>query len=115
MFFDDILIAGSSFEEHDERLERVLHIFKNHRLKLEISKCELLKEKIVFLGYKLSAEGIKVSESKIDAIKKIQRPTKVKDLQVFLGSVNYHAKVVRGFSKTLIPLYKLLKKGVEWN
>lgn len=114
VFFDDILITGSSQSEHDERLKNFLCKLKESGLKLEKSKCELSKDRIVFLGYELSSEGIKVSDNKVEAIKEIPRPMKVKELQVFLGSVNYHAKFIRGFSEILSPLYKLLKKGVKW-
>lgn len=59
-------------------------------------------------------EGIKVSESKIEAIKMMPRPTKVRELQTFLGVVNFYSKFVMGLTEILSPLYQLLKKNVKW-
>ena len=56
-FLDDIVILGRSFEDHMKNMEQVLSQFRDFKLKLKPSKCELLKRDIIFLGHKVSREG----------------------------------------------------------
>ena len=42
-FLDDIVILGRSFEDHMKNMEQVLSRFRDFKLKLKPSKCELLK------------------------------------------------------------------------
>ncbi|XP_058810503.1 uncharacterized protein K02A2.6-like [Phymastichus coffea] len=86
-FFDDILITGKDVHEHHTRLKEVLLHFNN-------------------VGYTIDAEGIHVSEKKIVAIKKVEIPKNVKELQVFLG---YCDKIFVGNELRIVmkPLRKL--------
>ena len=51
---------------------------------------------------------------KIQAITKIAAPTSTKELKAFLGAINYYGKYIQDFSTISNPLFKLLRKGVEW-
>ena len=39
----------------------------------------------------------------------------MKQVQKFLGILNYNREFIKGFAKIATPLYNLLKKGVEFN
>ena len=43
IFLDDIVILGRSFEDHTKNMEQVLSRFRDFKLKLKPSQCELLK------------------------------------------------------------------------
>ena len=49
------------------------------------TKCEFAFTSIEYLGYQISTDGIKISQKKIEAIKKIQPPKNVKSLQRVFG------------------------------
>ena len=68
VFIDDILIYSSSREEHEQHLRSVLHTLKNNQLYAKFSKCEFWLDSVAFLGYVVSAEGIKVDPKKIEAV-----------------------------------------------
>ena len=59
IFLDDILIFSQNFEDHLERLERVLSKLKEHGLKLKPSKCEFFKTSVTYLGHVVSQSGVK--------------------------------------------------------
>lgn len=84
-------------------------------LRLKKSKCVFLVQEVSYLGYIISKDGVKADPAKIEAIKNIPRPQNVTELRSFLGLVNFFAKFVNKFSQRLVPLYNLLRKGVEWS
>ncbi|XP_014214167.1 uncharacterized protein K02A2.6-like [Copidosoma floridanum] len=113
-YFDDVLISEKSREEHDERLFEVLKRFEQKGLTVKPSKCKIAQKCIQFLGYELDEHGLHVAQSKIDAIINMKTPTNIKELQSFLGACNYYSRFIKNYAQIMSPLYKLLKKDVEW-
>ena len=64
----------------------------------------------------MSAEGIKVDPTKIEAVVNWKPPRNVTEVRSFLGLAGYYRRFVRGFSVLASPLTKLLRKGIkfEW-
>ena len=69
VYFDDILVYSKSLDEHVEHLRCVLNVFRNEKLYSNFKKCTFCLEKVVFLGYVVSAKGIEVDEEKVKSIK----------------------------------------------
>ncbi|XP_058794051.1 uncharacterized protein K02A2.6-like [Phymastichus coffea] len=113
-FFDDILITGKDVHEHDTRLREVLLRFNEVGLTVRKEKCDFAKSEIDFLGYTIDAEGIHVSEKKIVAIKKVEILKNVKELQVFLGMMNYHSKFIENYAFIVSLLDRLLRQDFRW-
>ena len=67
-FIDDILIYSKTKEEHDEHLQIILQVLREHKLYAKFSKCEFYKDKIQYLRNVISKEGISVESDKIKAI-----------------------------------------------
>ena len=65
---DDILIGGIDEAVHDRNLKKCLDILADHNLTLKESKCEFSKREIEFYGFKISADGINPTQSKIEAV-----------------------------------------------
>jgi transposase InsO family protein len=117
VYLDDIIVYGSSLQEHNERLKRVLKSLKSNGLKLQTDKCNLLRKEVIFLGHKLSKEGIEVDEEKLMAIRDFPRPKNVRELRGFIGLCTYYRKFIRDFGKIIAPLNKLTSTKVkfEWS
>ena len=62
---DDILVYGSTPEEHNQRLEEALQRLVGAGLTLNLEKCEFDQTSIRFYGYMLDAEGVYADPSKI--------------------------------------------------
>lgn len=65
---DDILVYSKSKEDHEENLKKVLEMLRKKWLYAKFKKCEFWLDWISFLGYIVSAEGITVDPSKIEAV-----------------------------------------------
>nr|GFA97839.1 retrotransposon protein, putative, Ty3-gypsy subclass [Tanacetum cinerariifolium] len=63
---------------------------------------------VAFLGHIVSAEGITMDPTKVEAITKWTRPTFVTEVRSFLGLAGYYRRFVEGFSRLALPLTKLM-------
>lgn len=112
-YMDDILVFGSTFDGHLERLNKVLTAINKAGLVLNVKKCLFGAKKIVHLGHVVSREGISPDPAKVTAITKFPRPLNATQLRAFLGLAAYYRSFVRGFADTARPLHCLLKKNAD--
>ena len=118
VYLDDILIASSSQEEHLQDLERVFSILEENGLVINHKKCILSESSIKFLGHLCNTHGIKPLPAKVEAIKKVKPPTTIKELQPFLGMINYYRRFVKSAAQHLFHLFEALgskPKRLQWN
>ncbi|CAH2207540.1 jg11310, partial [Pararge aegeria aegeria] len=113
-YLDDILIVSETAEENLVLLEKVLYIFKENGLTLNLKKCNFLKKEIEFLGYRVNSEGVKPSETKVRAVNEFPTPKTVHQLRQFLGLISYFRKFIKNCAVVCSPLTKLLKKDTAW-
>ena len=69
---DDILLRGSSQEEHDKRLEAVLNKCEQINLSLNKGKCQFRVPEVSYIGHVLNAKGVQLDPEKIRAIQDMQ-------------------------------------------
>ena len=114
-FLDDIMVLGLDFENHLENLRKVLDRFRSYGLKLKPKKCDLFNTKVEFLGHVVSEGQIEIGSGYIDALLNWQEPTCTKDVERFLGFVNYHRNFIKDLAKLAVPLYAITgKKQFLW-
>ncbi|KAA3480577.1 Transposon Ty3-I Gag-Pol polyprotein [Gossypium australe] len=77
VYFDDILIYSKLLEEHILHLKSILEVLRKETLYANLKKCTFCSEKVIFLGFVVSSEGLEVDQEKIKAIQKWPRPTSV--------------------------------------
>ncbi|XP_051782102.1 uncharacterized protein K02A2.6-like [Erpetoichthys calabaricus] len=111
---DDVLVYGRDKQEHDQRLHRVLQKFQKEGLTLN-EKCEFAKTEIMFVGHKVSANGIEPDPNKVKAIQQLPQPTCVADVRCLMGMANYLAKFVPQLATITMPLKDLQKERNEWS
>lgn len=113
-YLDDILVFSKTLEEHISHVKEVLECLQAADLQLKPEKCEWHKEEVEFLGYVVGRNGVKMSEEKIRVIKEWPTPTTVKQIQEFLGFVNFNRQFIRNYSTIAIPLTKLTRKDTPF-
>lgn len=114
VYIDDVVVYSRSYEEHLEHLDKVLEAIERSGLTLSPKKCHLFYGSILLLGHKVSRLGLSTHEEKVRAITELQRPTKMSELQTFLGMVVYFSAFIPYYASIAAPLFKLLRKGTAW-
>ena len=111
---DYVLVFGTTAEEHDQRLERVLQRLSSSGLTLNRDKCKFKVTSIEFLGHQISESGITSAQDKVEAVLQMCSPSNSKELKRMLGMVDYMRKFNPGLAEVEAPLRKLLKKQNAW-
>ena len=110
-YLDDVTILGADFESALNNLREVLGRFAEHNLKLKPKKCHLFQKSIEFLGRVVDSEGVSIKPAHIKQIEEWPVPSTKKELESFLGFVNYHRDHVPKFAHLSEPLYKFVSRS----
>ena len=89
-FIDDIIIETDGEEEYDELVEEVVRMLAENDLYVKPEKYKWKVWKVGFLEVVIGPEGIKMEEEKIKGVLDWLTPKCVKNVQKFLGLVNYY-------------------------
>eukprot|EP00063_Salmo_salar_P020086 XP_013994921.1 PREDICTED: uncharacterized protein K02A2.6-like [Salmo salar] len=81
---DDIIVWGSTKEEHNARVRQVLDLKWKVNLKLNKDKCEFGVKTLNFVGDVLSEDGVKPDPRNTSAINNMERPKNKDDVRRFI-------------------------------
>jgi len=112
VYIDDVLVFSNTIEQHFEHLEIFMSVMKRNGLAASASKMLLFQTKIRFLGHNIYQGTIKPIQRALAFADKF--PDKIKDLkqlQRFLGCLNYVADFFPNLRQTCAPLYNRLRKN----
>ena len=117
IYLDDIIVYSKTFEEHLENLKVVFERLKESNLNLNPKNCNLLCNKVAFLGHEVSEHGIATDPAKIQAVKDWPQPKSTTEVRQFVGLASYYRKFIPNFATICKPLHKLTEKDTKfiWN
>ncbi|KAF6035044.1 hypothetical protein EB796_006640 [Bugula neritina] len=113
-YLDDLIITGSTVDEHWANLNRLLAKLQEHGFRLRLDKCEFFKTSVEYLGHVIDKEGKRPSESSIAALKQLPIPQDTQQVKAFLGKITYYGRFISNLADKAAPLYNLLKDGVSF-
>jgi len=94
VYFDDILIYSKSEQQHLNHLTQVILVLDHKKLSGNLKKCTFFIQEVTFLGYIVSAQGIKVNESKIKAIQSWSVLRSIRDVRSFHGLISFYKRFI---------------------
>ena len=89
VFMDDFYVYSTQ-EEHLDKLRLVLERCRLYRIALNLAKCQIMVSHGVVLGHIVSRRGIATDEDKVKVILSLQPPQSIKEVQTFMGHMNYY-------------------------
>ena len=109
VYFDDILIYSKSLEEHLEYLRQLFSILREQRLFANFNKCDFCADRIIFLCYVVTKDGIEIDKNKIEAIISWPIPSSIHDVRSFHSLVSFYRRFICGFGSIMAPITECLK------
>jgi len=96
-YLDDIVVFAKSPRELLERLRTVLDRLRQVGLKVKLSKCDLFKTEIKFIGHRVSVHGIEPLPHKIETIRDL------KEDRAFFGLTSYYRRFAKALQQSQNP------------
>jgi len=112
-YMDDFVILAKTIKELEKRMIRFLKIAEKHNLCFKQSKCDFNMKEIPILGVIVGKGQVQMKQDKVKAVKEWKMPTKIKEVESFLGFVNFYQRFIQNFSHT-VKLLNDLKEKKEW-
>src|SRR5687768_7036015 len=110
-----LLITKGNFDKHLVQLREALTQLSEAGLKINASKILFCQTELEYLGYWITRNGIQPVTKKAETIQKLKVPTNVKQLQRFIGMINYYCDIWPQHLHILAPLTALTSAKVKWN
>lgn len=112
-YIDDVLIASETEEQHLDHLRKVFERLDEYGLNIKPGKCIFGANTIDFPCHEISESGIQPSEEKVSSIRNFERPLSVKQLQKFVGMVNYYHRYIPKLAHKTAILHTLLNEALK--
>ncbi|XP_044313310.1 uncharacterized protein LOC123037311 [Drosophila rhopaloa] len=111
---DDIIVIGRTQREHKDNLREVFRRLKEANLRINPEKCQIVKQELLYLGHRVTSQGIGTDPDKVAAIAQLEPPATVLELRQYLGVASWYRRFVPDFARIVKPLNDQLRKGVKW-
>ena len=115
---DNLLLFSPTKASHFKKLEDLLKALCKNGLKISPKKCQLFKTDLQYMGNTIFIRNKRVCvrplRSQIEAIQKLEPPTKIKGCRSFAGMVNFVSLFCPELQKLLKPIYDLTRKGRQF-
>lgn len=107
-YVDDVLVASANAEQHIEHVRSVLSRFEKFGIAVNPAKCVFAAQSLMFLGHVIDARGSRPNPDSVSAIRQWPQPNTKKELQRFLGALNFYHRFVPKAAKIQAPLYHII-------
>ena len=97
VYLDDILIFGTCLKEHRRLVKKVLKRLQFNDLYPKAEKCFFEQSSIKYLGVIILENKVQMDKEKLSGVLEWSVPTKVKQVQAFLGFANFYHRFIENF------------------
>jgi hypothetical protein len=110
VYLDDILIFSKTKAEHLRHLAMVMRRLQQEKLLINLKKCSFMQTELIYLGFVISANELKMDPEKVDVIRKWPSPRNVFEVRSFHGLASFYRKFIRNFSEISAAMMDTVKK-----
>ena len=114
VYIDDVIVFSESIQAHIQHLDLVLERMARYGLVTQARKCSFFVNKIQYLGLEFDTQGYRPLPRLLPKIEEYPEPKDRKQIQKFLGLINYYRTHVPHLAEIAAPLYALLKKTTKF-
>lgn len=110
VFFDDILIYSKNEAKHEAHVRTVLQLLRENNLFAKRSKCTFFTDRVDYLGFIISKDGVSTNPAKIEVVVNWPIPSFTKKVHGFLGLTGWYRVFIISYAKIASPMTSALKK-----
>ena len=114
IYIDDMVVKSKLVSEHVTDLTSIFEILREHKLRLNASKCSFGVGLRKFLGYMVTHRGIAVNPNQIKAINNLQPPRNPKEVQKLTGMMAALNRFISRLAERCRHFFLLLHKWKEF-
>ena len=111
IYLYDIIVFSSSQKDHLQHLKKVFLKCRQFGTSVNPKKSQFALEEGKILGHIVSAEGVKTDLARFQSIQTLPIPRSKRDIQSFLGKINFIRRFNPNFAKLVKHITSMLKKG----
>ena len=111
---DDVIIFSRDYESHIQHITAVLNMLLANGLRAHPAKSLFGAESVSFVGHVVSAAGLHPCPSKVEAIRQLQSPRSLKELQRAAGLMNFYRIYIPRYSIEARPIFDVMTPTVVW-
>ena len=115
---DDVSLGTDTQEDHVFLLREFFILCQENHLRIELQKCEFMKEEMEYLGFDVGYGWWKPASSKMQPLQDMQigdDPKKgIHEVRSFVGACNFYRRHIHNFTYSSAPLTDLIKKATPW-
>ena len=114
---DDIMVVGKNpdHKDHDQALTSLLETARHCNMRLNYKKLQYKRSEVEFFGETYTVDGHKPAKGKVQTIVDMPVPSCKKEVQSFIGMINYLSKFSARLLELALPIRELAKEKVAFN
>lgn len=114
VYFNDIFIYSKNLYDHLQHIHYILKVIRKERLYVNAKKCTYYSDKLIFLGFVVSALSIEADEKKVKVTREWPKLTTASEVRSYNGLVSLCCRFVKDFNSIATPLNELVEKDVKF-
>jgi len=113
IYLDDIIVYSSNHQDHLQHLKKVFLKCRRFGISVNPKKSQFALEEGRLLVHIVSATGVRIDPERVRAIQTLSVPRSKKDIQSFLGKINFVRRFIPNFAELVKHITSMLRKGSE--
>jgi hypothetical protein len=110
VYLDDILVFSKTKVEHLRHLAIVMRRLQQEKLLINLKKCSFMQKELIYLGFVISANELKMDPEKVEVIRNWPSPRNIFEVRSFHGLASFYRKFIRNFSGISAAMMDTVKK-----
>jgi hypothetical protein len=110
VYLDDILSFSKTKAEHLKHLATVMKRLQQEKLLINIKKSSFMKIELIYLGFVISTDKLRMDPDKVEVIKNWPSPKSIFEVRSFHGLASFYRKFIRNFSGISASMMDIVKK-----
>ena len=90
-------------------IHKVLEKLRGEKLLINLKKCSFVKKDLIYLGFVVLVEGLKMDPEKVKAILEWPTPRSAIEVRSFYGLTSFYIKLIKGYSSICGPLTETMR------